>query len=130
MKGPDAAVATYADKCSNGGNADEANRLKFVEHMLADPKSKLGQAKARLLKAAGADFEVRLSTPWVQTFHERNGCADIASSYSALVLVESTMGNTHELATKLLVTIDDDLAADQRSLKLRSLTPLALRTKP
>ncbi len=46
MTSPDSAKATYADKCSNGGNIDKANRDLFVKNMLADSRSKLSQLKA------------------------------------------------------------------------------------
>jgi hypothetical protein len=129
MKGADAATAIYADKCSNGANSEEGNRAKFIAIMLADPKSKLGALRAKLEKAAGPDYEVQLGE-WTQSFHERDGCADVAISFSALVLVKSKQGNSHEVAANALVTIDDDVAADTRTLRLREITPLKLRTKP
>ena len=126
MKGHDAAEATYADKCSNGANSEEANRVAYVAKMLADKESKLAKAKAKLEQP---DYEVVLSD-WTQTFHLRDGCSDTSMSYSAFLLKRSTMSNLHEVTAFAVVTIDDDVSAEKRTLKLRSITPMNSRTQP
>jgi len=126
MKGHDAAEATYADKCSNGANSEKGNRDAFVAKMLADKESTLAKAKAKLEEK---DFEVVLDG-WTQTFHLREGCSDTSMSYSAFLIKRSTMGNSHEVTAFSVVTIDDDVTADKRTLKLRAITPLNSRTQP
>lgn len=126
MKGHDAAEATYADKCSNGANADPENRAAFIAKLIADKSSTLAKAMAKL---AQPDFEIVLGD-WTQTFHLREGCADNESSYSAFLLKRSTMGNSHELSVASVVTIDDDVHAEKRTLKLRAITPLDSRKQP
>ncbi len=126
MQGHDAAGATYTDKCSNGKNSDKANRDAFVAAMLADKDSQLAQAKAKLAKP---DFEVTLEG-WTQTFHQREGCADVSSSWSAFLVARSTMGTNHEAAASSIVTIDDDVNQEKRTFKLRAITPLNSRTHP
>ncbi len=126
MKGHDAAEATYPDKCSNGANSEKTNRDAFVAKMLADKESQLAKAKAKLEQA---DFEVVLDG-WTQTFHLREGCADISMSYSAFLIKRSTMGNSHEVTAFAVVTIDDDVTSDKRTLKLRAISDLKSRTQP
>ncbi len=124
MNGHDGAHATYADKCSNGRNADAATRTKFIAAMQADKASKLAVALADLAKEPDRDVVVG---DWILTFNERTGCSDLRASYSAIVFVRAKAGTGHEVGARLLVTIDDDVAADQRTLSLRSIQPLALR---
>jgi hypothetical protein len=126
MKGHDAAEATYADKCSNGANSEPANRDAFIAKMLADKESTLAKAKAKLEEK---DFEVVLDG-WTQTFHLREGCSDTSMSYSAFLIKRSTMGNSHEVTAFAVVTIDDDVTADKRTLKLRAIAPMTSRTQP
>ena len=45
------------------------------------------------------------------------------------MVVRATQGNSHELWTKYLVAIDDDVSADRRTLRVRSIIPLALRDR-
>ncbi len=116
----------YTDKCRNGANSEKANRDAFVAKMLADKDSQLAKAKAKL---EGADFEVVLDR-WTQTFHLREGCADNSMSYSAFRIKRSTIGSSHEVTTFAVVTIDDDVASDKRTLKLRAITDLKSRTQP
>lgn len=126
MKGHDAAEAIYADKCSNGANSEKGNRDAFVAKMLADKESTLAKAKAKLEEK---DYEVVLDG-WTQTFHLRDGCAGTSMSYSAFLIKRSTMGNSHEVTAFSVVTIDDDVEADKRTLKLRAITPMSSRTQP
>ncbi len=51
-------------------------------------------------------------------------------SYSAFLIKRSTMGNSHELTAFAVVTIDDDVTSDKRTLKLRAITDLKSRTQP
>jgi len=132
MDGHDAGHATYADKCSNGGNSDEANRGKFIAAMVADKKSKLAIALADTETRFVNDsqwMEVALGD-WQQTFHLRDGCGETDASYSAMILVRGKMGNSHELWAKYLVTIDDDVSQTVRKLGLRSIQPLVMREQP
>jgi len=46
MDGHDAGHILYADRCSNGGNSDDAGRAKFIAAMRADRRSKLAQTIA------------------------------------------------------------------------------------
>ena len=75
MDGHDAGHILYADRCSNGGNSDDAGRAKFIAAMRADKRSKL----ARTIAAAEARFvrdrrfhEIDLGE-WFMTYHLRNG---------------------------------------------------------
>jgi hypothetical protein len=129
MDGHDEGHIIYADHCSNGANADDAGRERFITALRADSKSQL----ARTLTAVEAKFvsdkenyEVALGD-WIQTYHLRDGCADNSSSYSALVVVQAKHGNSHELWTKYMITIDDDVASERRTLRVRSVVPLTLR---
>jgi hypothetical protein len=127
VTGPDAAQAVYAEKCANGGNSDEANRNKFVELMLANPKSKLAQAKATLYKnLSGEPHDDVVLTDWVQTFHDRDGCGSSHNSYSA-ILETVTGGNTNHTVARQIVTIDDDDDSGVRKLSLRSIRPISVR---
>jgi hypothetical protein len=131
MDGHDAGHVTYADKCSNGANSDEANRTKYIAAMVADKKSKLAIRLADTEKKFVADIEIEaVLGDWEQTFHLRDGCADTDESFSAMILVQSKMGNSHELWAKYLVTIDDDVASELRKFSLRSIQPLVMREKP
>ena len=129
MDSHDAGHIMYADRCSNGGNSDEAGRADFIAAMRADKRSKLAQT----LAAAAARFvrdktyyEIDLGD-WFTTYHLRMGCGETSISVSAPIYLLSKMSNIHELQTKYLVTIDDNVVADRRTLRLRSITPLALR---
>jgi hypothetical protein len=129
MDGHDAGHLIYADKCSNGANNDDAGRDRFITALRADAKSQL----ARTLATAEAKFvtdkemyEVALGD-WIQTYHLRDGCGESSNSYSAFVVVQSKHGNSHELWTKYLVTIDDDVVAERRTLKVRSVVTLSMR---
>lgn len=129
MDGHDAGHILYADRCSNGGNSDDAGRAKFIAAMRADKQSKLAKALAAAESRFVHDkqfYEIDLGD-WFQTYHLRDGCANTSISYSAPIYLLSKMSNIHEVQTKYLVTIDDDVAADRRSFRLRSITPLALR---
>jgi hypothetical protein len=127
LTSPDTAQAVYADKCANGGNGDDQNRKKFVELMLANPKSKLAQAKATLYKSlAGEPHDDVFLTDWVQTFHDRDGCGASHNSYSA-ILETLTGGNTNHTVARQLVTIDDDDDGGVRKLSLRSIRPISVR---
>jgi len=129
MDGHDAGHILYADRCSNGANSDDAGRAKFIAAMRADKRSKLAQT----LAAAEARFirdktfhEIDLGD-WFMTYHLRDGCGQMSISFSAPINLLSKMSNIHELQIKYLVTIDDNVVADRRTLRLRSITPLALR---
>ena len=129
MDGHDAGHILYADRCSNGANSDDAGRAKFIAAMRADKRSKLAQT----LAAAEARFvrdktyhEIDLGD-WFMTYHLRIGCGETSISFSAPIQLLSKMSNIHELQTKYLVTIDDNVVADRRTFRLRSVAPLALR---
>lgn len=129
MDGHDEGHIMYADRCSNGKNADEAGRARFIAALRADKKSRLARTLAEAETKYVTDktmYEVALGD-WIQTYHLRDGCADNSNSYSALIFVQSTMGNSHELWTRYLITLDDDVSADRRTLRVRSVVPLALR---
>jgi hypothetical protein len=131
MDGPDDGHVTYADKCSNGANSDEANRKKYIAAMLADKKSRLATTLAETVKNFVADVEVEaVLGDWEQTFHLRDGCGETDQSFSALLLVRSKMGNSHELWAKYLVTIDDDVVSELRKFSMRSIQPLVMREQP
>jgi hypothetical protein len=131
MDSHDAGHIVYADTCSNGNNAEDAGRMKFVATMRADKQSKLArtlaEAEARFVSDK-ALYEVEIGA-WFMTYHLRDGCSDVSISFSAPIQVREKLGNSHELQTKYLVTIDDDVVADRRTLRLRSITPLALRNR-
>ncbi|HEX7703542.1 MAG TPA: hypothetical protein VF403_22535, partial [Kofleriaceae bacterium] len=121
----------YSDKCSNGANSDEANRKKYIAAMVADKKSKLAITLADTEKKFVADVEVEaVLGDWEQTFHLRDGCGETDASYSAMILVQSKMGNSHELWAKYLVTIDDNVVSELRKFSLRSIQPLVMREQP
>ena len=131
MDGHDAAHVTYSDKCSNGANSDEANRKKFIAAMIADKKSRLASTLAETVKNFVSDVEVEaVLGDWQQTFHLRDGCGETDASYSAMILVQSKMGNSHELWAKYLVTIDDNVVSELRKFSLRSIQPLVMREQP
>jgi hypothetical protein len=129
MDSHDAGHIMYADRCSNGGNSDEAGRAKFIAAMRADKQSKLAQmlaaAEARFVRDK-TFYEVDLGA-WFTTYYLRIGCGETSISSSAPIYLLAKITNTHELQTKYLVTIDDNVVADRRTLRLRSITPLALR---
>jgi hypothetical protein len=119
----------YSDRCSNGANSDPAGFDDFVTALRGDPKSQLARTLAETEKKFVTDktfYEVALGD-WIQTYHLRDGCSDTSQSFSAIVFVRSKMGNSHELWTKFVVTIDDDVSSDRRTFKVRSVLPLALR---
>jgi hypothetical protein len=121
----------YADRCSNGANSERAGFDRFVAALRADPRSKLARALADADKKFVTDktfYEIALGD-WIQTYHLRMGCAETSNSYSAFVFLQSKMSNTHELVTKYVITIDDDVVADRRQLRVRSVVPLALRDR-
>jgi hypothetical protein len=121
----------YADRCSNGANADEPGRAKFVAALRADKQSRLAKTLAEAEAKYVTDkswYEVTLGD-WVQTYHLRDGCSDSANSYSAFVYVMAKHGNSNELWTRYVVTIDDDLAGERRTLKFRSAVPIAVRDR-
>lgn len=131
MDGHDAGHILYADRCSEDAHSDDAGRAKFIAAMRADKQSKL----ARTLAAAEARFvrdkrfhEIELGD-WFMTYHLRIGCGERSISFSAPIYLLSKMSNTHEMQTKYLVTIDDNVVDDRRTLRLRSITPLALRDR-
>ncbi|MEH2052547.1 hypothetical protein [Nostoc sp.] len=132
MTSPDSASANYEDKCSNGSNLDQFNRDRFLKLMLADKKSKLSQLKVALLneiKQSGDEPRgegVHIGE-WNQTFHDRSGCGTNTNSYSAFV-VTVTGGNANHTVVKYLVTIDDDDNAGKRTLKIRDIRPINLRS--
>src|SRR5580698_1404291 len=127
LTSPDAGQAVYADKCSNGGNSDEQNRDKFVQLMLANPKSKLAVAKSTLYKSlAGDPHDDVVLSDWVQTFHDRDGCGASHNSFSAILMTVSG-GNTNHTVARDLVTIDDDDDGGVRKLSLRSIRPISVR---
>jgi hypothetical protein len=131
MQGPDVGHIAYADRCSNGSNSDEAGFMKFVAAMRADKQSRLArtlaEAEARFVRDKKL-YEVELGD-WFMTYHRRDGCSDMSISFSAPIQVREKISNSHELWTKYLVTIDDDVVAERRTLRLRSITPLALRNR-
>jgi hypothetical protein len=129
MDGHDAAHIMYADRCSNGKNADRPGFDRFVAALRADPKSKLSTALVEAETKYVSDktlYEVTLGD-WIQTYHLRDGCADNSNSFSAFVYIRATVSNSNELWTRYVITIDDDVASDQRTLHVRSVLPLALR---
>jgi hypothetical protein len=129
MDGHDQGHMIYADTCSNGGNADKPGRARFIAAVQKDPKSKLAVAIAEVAQKFLPDptrYEVTLSD-WIQTYHLRDGCADNFNSFSAFVYVASTFGNSNELWTRYVVTIDDDVTAERRTLTVRSAVPLDVR---
>jgi hypothetical protein len=97
--------------------------------MRADKQSKLAQtlaaAEARFVRGKTL-YEVDLGD-WFTTYYLRIGCGETSISSSAPIYLLAKITNTHELQTKYLVTIDDNVVADRRTLRLRSITPLALR---
>jgi hypothetical protein len=129
MDGHDAGHILYADRCSNGANSDDAGREKFIAAMRADKRSKLAQtiaaAEARFVRDR-TYYEIDLGD-WFMTYHLRDGCGEMSISFSAPINLLSKMSNIHELQIKYLVTIDDNVVADRRTLRLRSIVPLALR---
>lgn len=127
MTSPDSATAIYADKCSNGKNHDQVNRDKFVQQMLANPKSHLAMLKATLQKhLEDPRGEGVYLGEFVETYNDRDGCGSSAQSYSAM-LVTITGGNTDHTVTRYLVTIDDNDDTGVRKLSLRSLLPISIR---
>jgi hypothetical protein len=129
MDGHDAAHIMYADRCSNGNNADRPGFDRFVAALRADPKSKLALALAETETKYVSDqtlYEVVLGD-WIETYHLRDGCADNSNSFSAFVFVRATVSNSNELWTRYVITIDDDVASDRRTLRVRSVLPLSLR---
>jgi hypothetical protein len=129
MDGHDAAHATYADRCSNGANADRPGFDRFVAALRADPKSKLSLALAETETKYVSDkelYEVVLGD-WIQTYHLRDGCADNSNSFSAFIYVRAKVSNSNELWTRYVITTDDDVTSERRSLHVRSVLPLALR---
>jgi hypothetical protein len=119
----------YADRCSNGNNNDQAGFDRFVTALRADPRSKLSLVLAEAQRMFVTDktlYEIALGD-WVQTYHLRMGCAENSNSHSAFVFLRSKMSNMHELVTKYVITIDDDVASERRKLRVRSVVPLALR---
>ena len=131
MDGHDAGHVTYSDKCSNGANSDEANRTKYIAAMVADKKSKLAINLADTEKKFVSDVEVEaVLGDWERTFYLRDGCGETDASYSAMILVQSKMGNSHELWAKYLVTIDDNVVSESRKFSLRSIQPLVMREQP
>jgi hypothetical protein len=131
MDGHDGGHVTYSDKCSNGANSDEANRNKYVAAMVADKESKLAVTLADTEKKFVSDVEVEaVLGDWEQTFHLRDGCGETDQSFSAMILVQSKMGNSHELWAKYLVTIDDNVVSELRKFSLRSIQPLVMREQP
>ncbi|HEX4456193.1 MAG TPA: hypothetical protein VH143_35270 [Kofleriaceae bacterium] len=129
MDGHDAAHIMYADRCSNGGNADRPGFDRFVAALRADPKSKLSIALVDTETKYVSDkflYEVALGD-WIQTYHLRDGCADNSNSFSAFIYVRAKVSNSNELWTRYVVTIDDDVASDRRTLHFRSVLPLSLR---
>ena len=128
MKDADTGVVIYADACSNGGNSDDANRIKYVAKMLANKSSKIAKLKAQL-ERDNENFVAELGT-WEHTYNLRDGCGEYSKSFSALLYIRSTMGNSHELFTKYLVTIDDEVAGQERTLSVRSIQPIDVRSAP
>ncbi|HEY3804945.1 MAG TPA: hypothetical protein VGL61_20175 [Kofleriaceae bacterium] len=129
MDGHDQGHMIYADRCSNGGNADKPGRARFVAALRKDPKSKLAVTIAEAEHKFVTDptlHEITLGD-WIQTYHLRDGCADNFNSFSAFVYVSSKFGNSNELWTKYVVTIDDDVTSDRRTLSVRSAVPLDVR---
>lgn len=129
MDGHDAGHIMYADRCSNGANSDDAGRDKFIAAMRADRRSKLAQtlaaAEARFVRDKTL-YEIDLGD-WFTTYHLRMGCGETSISWSAPIYLLSKHSNMHEVQTKYLVTIDDNVVADRRTFRLRSIAPLALR---
>jgi hypothetical protein len=119
----------YSDRCSNGANNDQPGFDRFVAALRADPKSKLSLVLAEAQRLFVTDktlYEIGLGE-WAQTYHLRMGCAENSNSFSAFVFLRSKMSNMHELVTKYVITIDDDVVAERRKLRVRSVVPLALR---
>jgi len=127
MTSPDSAVAIYSDKCSNGKNHDPANRDKFVQQMLANPKSHLAMLKATIQRHLDdpRGEGVYLGN-FVETYNDREGCATSSQSFSA-VMVTITGGNSNHTVSRYLVTIDDNDESGVRKLSLRSLLPISIR---
>jgi hypothetical protein len=131
MDGHDAGHIMYADRCANGGSSDDDGRMRFIAELRGDPKSKLSRtiAEAEAKFVPDKDwFEVALGD-WEQTYHLRDGCGDDTNSFSAFVVVRSKMGNSHQLWTKYVVTIDDDVHSDRREMRVRSIVPVTMRQR-
>jgi len=128
MKDADTGVVIYADACSNGANSEDANRTKYLAKMLANKASKVAKLKAQL-EQDNENFAAELGS-WEQTYNLRDGCGEYSKSFSALLSIRSTMGNSHELYTKYLVTIDDEVTGQQRTFSVRSLQPITVRSEP
>jgi hypothetical protein len=129
MDSHDQGHVIYTERCSNGANSDTAGFDGFVATLRGDPKSQLARTLAEAEKKFVTDktlYEVAIGD-WIQTYHLRMGCSDTSQSFSAIVFVQSKMSNMHELLTKYLITIDDDVSSDRRVFKVRSVMPLALR---
>ena len=76
----------------------------------------------------GRSHEIELGD-WFVTYHLRNGCDERSFSLSAPIHRLSKMRNIHDRQTRYLVTIDDSVVKERRTLRLRSITPLALRDR-
>lgn len=128
MTSPNSAKVVYEEKCANGGNNDKEKQLAFLNAMLANPKSDLAQLKEKLLKEIGDDKRgdgFYLSEP-VASFHDRDGCGASRNTYSVMIYT-LTGGNTNHTVARFLVNVDDDDESGIRTLKLRSIQPLAIR---
>lgn len=129
MDGPDAGHIFYSDHCSNGANSDDDGRDRFVAALRADPRSRLAQTIARTTAQFVTDpteYEIVLGD-WTDTYYLRMGCGETSISRTAFVFLHDKISNTHELSAKYMVTIDDDVVADRRALRVRDITPLQLR---
>ena len=73
--------------------------------------------------------DVSAPRPACETAHERIGCGENRSSYSAFVFTltaDAAGGNSNYLVAKRFVTIDDVDLAGVRTLKLRKIQPIDL----
>ena len=101
MDGHDAGHVTYADKCSNGANSDEANRKKYIAAMVADKKSKLAISLADTEKKFVADVEVEaVLGDWEQTFHLRDGCGEHYGANNQEPSAEKSRGHRKSIVTE------------------------------
>ena len=130
MTSPDHGRAIYADRCSNGSHLEDGNRDRFIQRMLDDPRSTLARKLATLTRRYPANRSDPIAEPmlgaWSLSYAARIGCRTIMTSYSAFVQMVEGEGE-RSTVTMFLVTIDDDFDGAERTLRLRSIAPIAIR---
>lgn len=127
---PNQATAMYSAQCSNGANADNENRAAFVAALLANPTSKLGAAKKKLLakvrtsKDSGAPEAVIDTSKLAQVYYARpDGCGVTLSMYVGFLNYSIPEGD-RETTAQFQFVVDDVVDGAKRTLTLRSVTPV------